>query len=64
LEYQKRILHIYNVYISDLLSDYPDKKSILMYVMCLFQQLPSSNIVIEEKETALSDEESTMETKV
>lgn len=36
--------------ILDLLSEYPDKKSILMYVMCLFQQLPASNIVIEDKE--------------
>jgi hypothetical protein len=32
----------------DILSEYPDKKSILMYVMCLFQQLPTNNIVIEE----------------
>ncbi|CAF3539694.1 unnamed protein product [Rotaria sordida] len=36
--------------VEDLLSDYPDRKSILMYVMCLFQQLPSSNIVIEDNE--------------
>ncbi|CAF4851946.1 unnamed protein product, partial [Rotaria sp. Silwood1] len=36
--------------VEDVLSDYPDRKSILMYVMCLFQQLPSSNIVIEDKE--------------
>lgn len=37
-------------YIIDVLSEYPDKKSILMYVMCLFQQLPTNNIVIEDKE--------------
>ncbi|CAF4193179.1 unnamed protein product [Rotaria sp. Silwood2] len=36
--------------VEDILSDYPDRKSILMYVMCLFQQLPSSNIVIEDNE--------------
>ena len=38
---------------SDLLSDYPDKKSILMYVMCLFQQLPANNIVIEDSERSM-----------
>ncbi|CAM2708186.1 unnamed protein product [Rotaria socialis] len=36
--------------VEDVLSDYPDRKSILMYVMCLFQQLPTSNIVIEDNE--------------
>jgi hypothetical protein len=36
--------------ILDVLSEYPDKKSILMYVMCLFQQLPTNNIVIEDKQ--------------
>ena len=51
--YIKLILHL------DLLSDYPDRKSILMYVMCLFQQLPSSNIIIEDKGT---NETSTMTT--
>jgi len=54
----------------DVASDFPDKKSILMYVMCLFQQLPSSNIVIEDKEkatttsTTTDDDYNTMETKV
>lgn len=39
-----------------------------MYVMCLFQQLPSSNIVIEDQDksmTTTTDENpDTMETKV
>ena len=47
----------------DFLSDIPDKKSLLMYVMCLFQQLPSSNIIIEDKEKTTTDDD-TMETKV
>lgn len=36
--------------VEDILAEYPDKKSIIMYVMCLFQQLPNTRIVIEEKE--------------
>ncbi|CAF3569697.1 unnamed protein product [Adineta steineri] len=36
--------------VEDVLSEYPDKKSILMYVMCLFQQLPMNITVIEDKE--------------
>jgi len=36
--------------VEDILTTYPDKKSIIMYVMCLFQQLPVTHIVIEEKE--------------
>lgn len=36
----------------DVLSEYPDKKSLLMYVMCLFQQLPqAATVLIEDKET-------------
>lgn len=39
-----------------------------MYVMCLFQQLPSSTIVIEDKEktatTTNTEDDDTMETKV
>ena len=46
-----RVFQLNNTFpILDLLSEYPDKKSLLMYVMCLFQQLPASNIVIEDKE--------------
>lgn len=29
----------------------PDKKSIMMYVMCYFQALPHSNIVIDDADT-------------
>ena len=56
------------IFFEDFLSDIPDKKSVLMYVMCLFQQLPSSTIVIEDKEktttTTNTEEDDTMETKV
>ncbi|CAF1601383.1 unnamed protein product [Adineta ricciae] len=56
--------------VEDVISDYPDKKSILMYVMCLFQQLPTSNIIIEDKEktetsttTTLTDDTTSTATK-
>ncbi|UJR26821.1 hypothetical protein I4U23_008134, partial [Adineta vaga] len=55
--------------VEDITSDYPDKKSILMYVMCLFQQLPSSNMIIEDKEktetstTTITDDNTPTETK-
>lgn len=57
------------IFFEDFLSDIPDKKSVLMYVMCLFQQLPSSTIVIEDKEKTATtmtntEEDDTMETKV
>ena len=29
--------------------DHPDKKSIMMYVMCLFQVLPHDNIAMDER---------------
>ena len=35
-----------------------------MYVMCLFQQLPTSNIIIEDQEKTNDDNADTMETKV
>ena len=33
---------------ADVNVDNPDKKSVMMYVMCYFQVLPHSNIVIED----------------
>ncbi|CAF3670938.1 unnamed protein product [Adineta steineri] len=57
--------------VEDLTSDFPDKKSILMYVMCLFQQLPASNMIIEDKEkneisttTIVTDDNSTATTEI
>ncbi len=38
----------YLLSLSDVNMDNPDKKSIMMYVMCYFQVLPHSNIVIEQ----------------
>ena len=29
--------------------DHPDKKSIMMYVMCFFQALPHGDIVVDER---------------
>ncbi|CAF3292012.1 unnamed protein product [Rotaria socialis] len=36
--------------VEDVLSEYPDKKSILMYIMCMFQQMPTTQIVIIDNE--------------
>ena len=36
---------------TDVNIEHPDKKSIMMYVMCFFQVLPHSNIVIDEPDT-------------
>ena len=32
----------------DVITDYPDKKSIMMYVMCYFQVLSKPKVIIEE----------------
>ncbi len=40
------LIHLF--LLSDVNMDNPDKKSIMMYVMCYFQVLPHSNIVIDQ----------------
>jgi hypothetical protein len=34
--------------LEDVITDYPDKKSIMMYVMCYFQVLSQPKVVIED----------------
>ena len=35
-------------YFQDVNVDHPDKKSVMMYVMCFFQVLPHDNITLED----------------
>lgn len=43
------------MYISDVNTPNPDKKSIMMYLMCLFQSLPHSSEDVAELESLPSE---------
>ena len=44
--------------LADVDVDHPDKKSIMMYVMCFFQVLPHSDIVIDDQTTVTTKHKS------
>ena len=44
------------IFLPDVNVDNPDKKSIMMYVMCYFQVLPHDSITLDEADIASSPE--------
>ena len=46
------LIHFLNQLKTDVITDYPDKKSIMMYVMCYFQVLSKPKVIIESKDSA------------
>lgn len=51
-----------NYFITDVNTSVPDKKSIMMYVMCLFQSLPHSGDDIGELDLSVASDSSPVTT--
>ena len=49
------LIHFFIILFLDVMSDNPDKKSIMMYVMCYFQVLSQPEVIIEEAKHVSND---------
>lgn len=56
----KWLTNVSYIHVSDVNTSVPDKKSIMMYVMCLFQSLPHSTLEVSSLEFLQSDTSSSL----